>query len=658
MRKQIYYILLCLVLVLTGCSTAARLKKADRKYENGEYFAASEIYRKNNSKISTSKQRKLKAAVNFKLAECYYNTNNYAKAANTYTSAIRYRCNDSIAYLHLAKSQLVIGKLKDAKRNFEIYLDSYPDSYEAQQGILSVDSAKALAAKFTRYQVTLAKEFNSRKNSDFSPVFMGADAESIVFTSNRTKSKNKKINNPITGVPNNDIYTARKNNSGKWEEVELLEGAVNSEEDEGVVSFSSDGKTMYFSRCLGNMPAGQIYQSSRSGGEWTEPTLIQLFADTTITVGHPAISPDGSKMYFVSDAEGGFGGKDIWVAVNEGGKWTVLENLGSAINTSGNEMFPCVRQDGALFFSSDGHEGFGGLDIYMAVQDSTGAWLVENMYSPINSSGDDFGITFNSDNSMGYFSSNRGQRKPIDKIYSFELPALVYAIEGRVFDDKGDALGETTIRLVGDNGENVKMRTKKDGTYRINLTLNTKYVMLASHRGYLNASHQFNTNDLIDSKLFENDFTLTSLSRPVKMDNVFYEFGKWTLTADSEAGLQGLIKILTDNPNIAIELSAHTDMVGNDANNKELSQKRAQSVVDYLIKAGIDKGRLTPKGYGETKPVVVSEELAEQYKLFLKKGDVLTPEFIEGLTAEQQEICNQINRRTEFKVIKTTYNLY
>ena len=658
MKKQIYYILLCLMVLLSGCGTAARLKKADRKYDNGEYFAASEIYRKSNSKISTSKQRKLKAAVNFRLAECYYYTNNHTKAVRSYTSAIRYRHNDSIAYLHLAKSQLATGKLVDARKNFEIYLETYPDCVEAQEGLKSVDNAKALASEFTRYQVSEAKEFNSRKNSDFCPMFMGADAESIVFTSNRTKSKNKKINNPITGVPNNDIYTARKNNSGKWEEVELVDGAVNSDEDEGVVSFSADGKTMYITRCLGNMPAGQIYQSSRSGGEWTEPTLIQLFADTTITVGHPAISPDGSKLYFASDAAGGFGGKDIWVAVNEGGQWTVLENLGAAINTSGNEMFPYVRQDGALFFSSDGREGFGGLDIYMAVQDSTGAWQVKNMYSPINSAGDDFGITFNADNSMGYFSSSRGQRKPIDKIYRFELPALVYAIEGTVLDDKGDALGESTIRIVGDNGDNVKMRTKKDGTYRINLSLNTKYVMLASHRGYLNASHQFDTHGLVDSKLFENNFTLTSLSRPVKMDNIFYEFGKWTLTADSEAGLQGLVKILKDNPNIAIELSAHTDMVGNESNNLELSQKRAQSVVDYLIKAGIDKGRLTPVGYGESKPVVVSEELAEQYKLFLKKGDVLSPEFIETLTTEQQEICNQINRRTEFKVTKTTYNLY
>ena len=647
-----------MVLLLTGCSTAARLKKADRKYENGEYFAACEMYRKSNSKISTSKQRKLKAVVNFRMAECYYNMNNHTKAVRSYTSAIRYRHNDSIAYLHLAKSQLATGKLADARKNFELYLESYPDCVEAQEGLKSVNNAKALAEEFTRYQVSEAKEFNSRKNSDFCPMFMGTDAESIVFTSNRTKSKNKKINNPITGVPNNDIYTARKNNSGKWEEVEVIEGAVNSDEDEGVVSFSADGKTMYLTRCLGNMPAGQIYQSSRSGGEWTEPTLIQLFADTMVTVGHPAISPDGSKLYFVSDADGGQGGKDIWVAVNEGGQWTVLENLGAAINTSGNEMFPYVRQDGALFFSSDGHEGFGGLDIYKAEQDSAGEWHVENMYSPINSVGDDFGITFSADNSMGYFSSSRGQRKPIDKIYRFELPELVYAIEGTAYDDKGEALGETTIRLVGDNGDNVKMRTKKDGTYRVNLSLNTKYVMLASHRGYLNASHQFDTHGLVDSKLFENNFMLTSLSRPVKMDNIFYEFGKWTLTADSEAGLQGLVKILTDNPNIAIELSAHTDMVGNEQNNRELSQKRAQSVVDYLIKAGIDKGRLTPVGYGESKPVVVSEELAEQYKLFLKKGDVLSPEFIEGLTVEQQEICNQINRRTEFKVTKTTYNLY
>lgn len=218
-------------------------------------------------------------------------------------------------------------------------------------------------------------------------------------------------------------------------------------------------------------------------------------------------------------------------------------------------------------------------------------------------------------------------------------------------------MGETTIRLVGNNGDIVKVRTKKDGSYRINLSLDTKYVMMASHKGYLNASHILDTYELKDSKIFKNDFMLSSISKPVKMDNIFYEFGKWTLTEDSEAGLNSLVKILNDNPNIVIELSAHTDMVGNDKTNMDLSQKRAQSVVNYLINAGIDKERLQAKGYGKTQPVVVSSELAKKYK-FLKEGDILTPDFILNLTDEQQEICNQINRRTEFKVIKTTYKLY
>lgn len=214
----------------------------------------------------------------------------------------------------------------------------------------------------------------------------------------------------------------------------------------------------------------------------TEPTLVALFADSTISAGHPAVSPDGSLLYFVSDAPNGYGGKDIWVATNENGQWIVTENLGDKINTSGNEMFPYVRNDGALFFSSDGHIGLGGLDIYMAVKDSVGEWQVSNLLAPINSTADDFGITFNAGGDFGYFSSNRNQSRPIDKIYQLYLPPLVYAIEGVAYDDKGDALGETTIRLVGDNGDNVKMRTRKDGSYKINLALNTKYVMLATHR--------------------------------------------------------------------------------------------------------------------------------------------------------------------------------
>lgn len=653
---KIYSFLVLLALLFGGCSTASRLKKADRRYANGEYYAAADIYRRTQKNISAKKQRKLKGEVNFRLGECYRNTNNHTKAVRAYTTAIRYKCSDTIVYLHIAKSQLVIGRYADAKANFLKYLEWYPDSYEAKAGLQSAENSGTAAREFTRYRVELAKEFNFRRTSDFSPAFLGSDADAIAFTSNRESNTARKISS-ITGVAKNDLYFSRQNKSGKWEPVKPVEGALNTEEDEGVACFSADGKTIYFTKSEAKNEATQIWQSTRSGGEWTEPTLIPLFADSTISVGHPAVSPDGDLLYFVSDAPNGFGGKDIWVATMDGGKWVVTENLGSKINTSGNEMFPYVRHDGVLFFSSDGHVGLGGLDIYKAEKDSSGEWSVVNLLAPINSSADDFGITFNSTNDLGYFSSNRDQNRPVDKIYRFVLPPLVYAIEGYAVDEKGEALGETTIRLVGDNGDNVKLRTKKDGSYRVTLSPDVRYVMMASHRGYLNTSYMFDTYNLKDSKTYENDFRLASVSKPVQLDNIFYEFGKWTLTPQSEEGLNGLIKILNDNPNIAMEISAHTDMVGTEAANNDLSQKRAQAVVDYLIKAGIEPDRLTPKGYGESQPLVVTEKLAKQYG-FLKKDDVLTPEFIERLSPDAQQICNGINRRTEFKVVKTTYNLY
>ena len=658
MKKYSSYILfLCLILLaLVGCSTAARLKKADKLYENGEYYAASEKYKKLQNKLSSKKQKKLKASVNFKMGECYRNLNNHPRAIRAYNSAIRYKYPDSIMYLNIAKSLLVTQKYKESQKHFETYLKSYPNDYEAQCGLYSAKKAQIQLRNPNRYKVSEAKEFNSKKGSNFCPILIGEESNSIMFSSNRP-TKNIRSINPITGVQNNNIYFSKQNKSGKWDDVSPIEGSVNTTADEGAISLTSDGKTMYFTRCEDDFEAAQIWKSERSGGEWSEPVLITLFPDSSISCAHPSISFDGSQLYFVSDAQDGYGQKDIYVSTFAEGKWGIPQNLGSQINTSGNEMFPYIRHDGVLFFSSNGHTGLGGLDIYMAEKDSTGNWTVTNMMAPINSPNDDFGITFSRNNDFGYFSSNRNQKKFIDKLYKFEYPPFVYAIEGHAVDQDGNLLGETIIRLVGDNGDIVKVRTKKDGSYRINLNLNTKYVMMASHKGYLNASHILNTFDLNDSKIFKNDFMLSSISKPVKMDNIFYEFGKWTLTENSEAGLNALVKILNDNPNIVIELSAHTDMVGNERTNLELSQKRAQSVVNYLIKAGIDKERLQPKGYAKSQSVVVSAEIEKKYK-FLKEGDVLSPEFIVNLTDEQQEICNQINRRTEFKVIKTTYKLY
>lgn len=656
MLRRIVYILLMAALSLSfmSCNVKARLRKADKQYEQGEYYSASELYRKNQRRIPM-KNKSWRAEVNFKMGECYRIMNNHQRAVRTYTSAIRYKYPDSTVYLNLAKSLHGCGRYKDAAKRYEEYLKWKPYDEEALNGLSAMDSIAEWKKVKSRYKVTAAKEFNSRRNSDFCPMLVG-DGSNIYITSNRENKTNRRTS-AITGVTNNDVYTARKNNSGKWEELKPVEGAVNSAEDEGVTSFTTDGKTMYFTRCEDDNVAGQILQSQRAGGEWAEPTLVNLFADSTVTVGHPAISPDGMTLYFASDAPGGYGGKDLWMSTLEGGKWTVPENLGASINTSGDEVFPYVRADGTLFFSSDGLPGYGGLDIFMATRDSLGLWKVENMREPINSYEDDFGITFEGSSGNGYFSSNRKQRKFIDRIYRVELLPLVYAIEGLVTDFEGEPLGESTIRLVGDNGDIVKIRSQKNGSYRINLSRDVRYVMMASHRGYLNSSYKLETNDLTDSKIYENNFVLASVNKSVKMDNIFYEFAKWTLTPDSEEGLNELIKMLNDNPNITIEISAHTDMVGSDVANRILSQKRAQSVVNYLIAAGIDKERVTPVGYGETMPVVVDDAVEKQYD-FLKTGDVLTPEFIETLPEEQQEVCNQLNRRTEFKVLKTTYNLY
>jgi peptidoglycan-associated lipoprotein len=279
------------------------------------------------------------------------------------------------------------------------------------------------------------------------------------------------------------------------------------------------------------------------------------------------------------------------------------------------------------------------------------------MGAPFNSMGDDFGITFAGATEDGFFTSNRGQKKGYDLIYSFTLPEMEFIIEGKVLNTDGEHLSEATLRLVGNDGTNVKTQIRRDGTYRLKLNKDTRYAMLATSRGFLNQKHTFATEGLKDSHTYEQDFTLAPISRPVKMENIFFKFGSWELTPDSEAGLNALVKLLNDNPNITIELAAHTDLVGNNEANQELSHKRAQSVVDYLIKHGIEKERLTAIGYGEEKPVVVDDNLHKLYP-YMPKDQVLDEAFITTLTADKQEVCNSLNRRTEFRVLKTTYNLY
>lgn len=658
---------LCLLLLLPSCGIKKRIKKADKRFEVGEYYTAGDLYRSCYGKVSPKKDKELKARVAFRQGESYRLTNRN-RAAFAYQNAIRYGYPDSIVFFHYAQVLQKDGKYADAATNYEIYLQHDPDNAAARNGLEATRRIAEWKSNPSRYKVTKPKELNIRRSSNYAPAFIGSSADMLLFTSTRSTDKKKKTkNNPITGMPNSNLYSMRKNATGKWEDPEPLPAEVNDPTAEnGVCAFSPDGKVMYFTRAkkseFGDAGA-QIMVSNRAGGAWSEPTPLKVFEDSTLTVAHPTLSPDGQTIYFVSDAPNGLGGKDIWKATLEGGECKYIENMGPDINTEGNEMFPMMRHDGVLYFASDGHPGMGGLDLFKASplalrhENDTLRWSVENLGVPFNSQWDDFGITFAGTSENGFFSSNRNERQGHDMIWSFELPELAYVISGKVLDEQNNILPDATVRMVGDDGTNARIPSRKDGTYRLKLNKDANYVMLASARGYLNQSYRFSTTDLTDSKAFTNDFHLTPVFKPVQIENIFYEFGKWDLTPQSETGLQALLKLLNDNPNITIELSAHTDYVGNDAFNKELSDKRARSVLEYLVAHGIDKERLTSVGYGEEQPVTVDALTARKYP-FLQEGNVLTEEFILGLTPEQQETANQINRRTEFRVLKTTYKLF
>ncbi|MCL1942827.1 MAG: OmpA family protein [Candidatus Azobacteroides sp.] len=646
------------MLFFFGCKTP-KLAEADRRFGIGEYYEASQMYRKIYNRTSP-KKRELRAELAFKVGESNRLINNTAKASGGYQNAIRYHYPDSIVYLQSGMMQLKAGRYGDAAKLFDIYLENHPNSELAVQGKKSTEVAPEWKKKPSRYEVKRMDKFNSRR-SEFSPMFAGKDQDQLYLTSSREDAKGEN-KSAVTGLKFNDFFLVKKDEKGAWQSPEVIQDNINSEFDDGVCSFTSDGNIMYFTRCLVNQEkpqSAQIYTSSRSGAKWSDPQKLKIFRDTTWVVAHPSISPDGKYLYFCSDIGNGYGGKDIWRAEMEDGIVVAVENPGPEINTEGDEMFPYIRENGELYFASNGHPGMGGLDIFKAVQDENGKWTVRNMRPPINSSADDFGITFETgkEKEKGFFSSNRGDARGSDHIYSFELPSLTVEVEGWVVDKDDEPIPDATIRVVGDNGSIYRTMSRKDGRYRITLERGTDYVMMASCIGYMNGHQKLSTSSEEKNQSYPADFILASISKPVLIENIFYDFDKATLRPESKTALDELIKLLNDNPHVTIELGAHTDLKGSEQYNLNLSDRRAKSVVDYLIKGGIDPERLTSRGYGKSEPKVVNKKLAEQYN-FLHEGDVLTESFILNLTPEQQEIANQINRRTEFRVLKTTYKLF
>ena len=647
--------LFLLIVLLGSCSARKYMETGNKAFEIGEYYQSIEKYRK---AYRSPKLASEKPEMAFRIGESYYKLSDFAKAAVWYKNAIKRNYSEPLCMLHYADCLRATQKYDDAITWYQTYLGVKPDDELAKNGLESSKIVNSWLDHPNRYMVNVVKELNSKDN-DYCPIFVAGRDNEVIFTSTREIVTGKRKSN-ITGTRFADLFTSKfLVQKQKWEKPKLLEEneLINTASDEGAATLSDNGDLMIFTRCVYDKTkdkGAELFSATQSRGEWSEPQAIDLVGDSLIAA-HPSLSADGTQLFFVSDKIGGYGGKDIWVSVSKGGKFDKPENLGPEINTPGDEEFPFIRENGELYFSSNYLPGIGGLDIFKAVKDDKGKWKVENMKAPINSPGDDFGIAFiKGEVEKGLFSSNRKGSKS-DDIYSFYLPPKVFNASGEVFNkDTKQKIDGAMIRIIGNDGTNLKMRAD-GGRFQMKLKPETEYVFAAFKDGFLNDKVRTSTKGLEDSKEFHFQFSLAPTDEPIKVNNINYAFGSYEITEESKTALDSVVQLLTANPTITIELMAHTDFVGSDKFNSELSQKRAQSVVDYLISKGISSGRLVAKGYGETWPKKVTKAIAKQYD-FLKKGDELNEEFILKLTPEQQEIAKMLDRRTEFRVLSNDFH--
>ncbi len=662
--KRILYIVVGLMMASVVLSLASckgpKLKEADEAYDRGEYFDAATIYRKLYNRYNRKEDAWLRGELAFQLGMCHLKLNQGNRATAAFQNAIRYEYEDTTLMLRLGQAQQREGQYAAAINSYNGYLEIAPDSWEARVGIRGCELAPQWKEEGSRYIVKQDKLFNSRR-ADYCPMYLDKNLEYIYYTSTNEKSTGE-LRSEITGTKKGDIYFSKKDDKGKWTRPEVVDGGLNTEHDEGAPAFSPDGSTMYLARAVRQdwPTVVEIYTSTRSEAKWSAPQKYEITGDTLSNYADPFVSPDGQWLYFASDIPGGQGGIDIW-RINLKDKHGTLENMGPQINTKGNERYPNVRTDSLLYFASDGHPGMGGLDLFVAKLQpreegdnvSMDRWEIENMGVPMNSSADDFGITFGQGES-GFFSSNRGDARGYDHIFSFIKPDLQIWISGYVVDKDDEPVPNAVIRIVGDDGSNQKTASKPDGSFRFDLQRGVKYAMLASADGYLNARQEFESDSVEEDAEYNVEFILAAMFKAQVVENIFYDFDKAVLRDESKLALDSMVMLLKDHPNIVIEMASHTDRVGSAKYNQGLSQRRAQSVVDYLIENGIPRERLKPAGYGESRPKTVTKRIHSQYPQF-EEGVTLNEEFIKTLSKEDQEAADQINRRTEFTVLDTSY---
>ena len=648
-------ILLCFLLFLStdalSSEKSRKMIKADQAFSAEQYNKAAELYKKVYQK---AKSRALKSEIIYKQAECYRLSGNIKRAESYYKRAIKAKYPDVIVYLKYADILRMNEKYSEAKEQYQKYIQLNPADVAGEMGLKSCDYALNWMDNPTRYKVELMPLINSRF-SDFSPSFGNGEYSEVYFTSSRSGGFSNKIDDR-TGETFTDIYSTKLNKKGKWSVPVMLEEPINTAGNEGSVVLNKRGTTMYFTKCDVQKKKSlgcNIYVSKRKGKVWGPPTILQIKVDSNTTLGHPTISEDETTLIFSSDLKGGYGGKDLWIVRQQNrGKWSEPVNLGPAINTSSDEMFPFLHSDGTLYFASSGHIGMGGLDIFKSNLDENDMYSsITNLKSPVNSAGNDFGMVIESSGERGYLTSDR-KGKGGDDIYQFELPPIVLSLKGVVTDSKtGGILTNANVVLSSTKGTVVETKTDNTGSYSFKLDPLLSYEILVSKEGYLNKKLTETTVGIDENKVFVVDFVVDPVKKEIILPKIEYDFAKWDLRAKSIADLDMLAEALKDNPNVVIELKSHTDFIGNDRSNLRLSQKRADACVDYLVSVGIDPGQLVAVGVGEKEPFVIETKDGR-----FKEGDVLTESYIRKIKFKKNKNkAHQYNRRTSFKVLREDY---
>jgi peptidoglycan-associated lipoprotein len=656
MRRIFFIFTFAMIFISFANAQNKKIEKANEYLNAGEYARALDLYTKIYPKL---KEKSEKAEVSFNAGVCQRHLMNPQSAIMWFRKAILYKYQDPIVNLYIADAYKMKGLYDEAKKYYAEYKDLVPSDPRAENGLKACDLAVKWMNKPTRYAVLVLPTVNSRQN-DFAPA-MGSDTNTLYFTTTRTSASGDNMNYN-SGQNFADIFFSSKDKKGSWSVPKPITGEINTQFDEGSCTLEPDGRTMYFTYCpvIENKNAGcKIYKSVYNGETWSQPEIVKTFSDTAISCGQPYLSPDGLTMYFVSDNPRGIGGKDIWKMTRKSktsAKWSTPEILPSSINTKYDELYPAVDKNGNLYFASDGRIGMGGLDIFKATPNGKGGWTVENMKYPINSNGNDFGIFFINGEQKGYLSSSRNNGKG-DDIFRFYLRPLDITLKGYVINDKNHAyLSDVKVEITGSDGSKKTVTTNSQGLFTVKLREDVDYIILTSKKTFLKATASVSTKGVKeDGKIFETEIYMKPAVGLVKIPNIRYDFNDTTLREESKAALDELVEILEINPSVVIELRANTDYRGTEEANLKLSQGRANSVIEYLVAHGIKRDRLVPKGMGESSPLVVDKLTAKKYP-FLKAGDVLTEQFIKSLpTEEEQEICNELNRRTEFKVISADF---